>query len=256
LSAPVAGSDKACYAVFFPERLDYERALALQMKICELKKAGFAPDVLLLLEHPPVITLGRNGDWHNLVVSEETLAARGVTRFQVDRGGDITYHGPGQLVGYPLLKLERQEQDVHRYMRNLEETIIRVAGDYGIEAQREGKLTGVWTSAGKICAMGVHISRWVTRHGFALNINTDLSYYDLIIPCGLIGKQVSSMKAILGRHLEVAEVARKLAEHFGRIFSREMIPVSGLSHPVFHGLGLGSEMTDRIPDPDSSEGGS
>lgn len=234
----MAGSDKTCYAVSFPERLDYERALALQMKICELKKGGFDPDVLLLLEHPPVITLGRNGDWHNLVVSEETLLARGVTRFQVDRGGDITYHGPGQLVGYPLLKLERQEQDVHRYMRHLEETIIRVARDYGVEARREGKLTGVWTSAGKICAMGVHISRWVTRHGFALNVNTDLSFYDLIIPCGLIGKQVSSMKAILGHNLEIGEVARNLTRHFGLVFGREMIPVSGFSHSVFRGLGL------------------
>lgn len=228
MSALVAGFDKTCYAVLFGDPVDYERALALQMKICERKKSGFAPDVLLLLEHPPVITLGRNGDWHNLVVTEEMLRTRGVSRYHVDRGGDITFHGPGQLVGYPLLKLERHEQDVHRYMRNLEEIIIRVAAEYGIEARREGKLTGVWTDAGKICAMGVHISRWVTRHGFALNVNTDLSYYDLIVPCGLVGRQVSSMQAILGCALDIREVARTLTTHFGRIFEREMVAVSGI----------------------------
>lgn len=233
MSGFVTGSDKTCYAVHFRERVDYERALALQMEICERKKGGFAHDILLLLEHPPVITLGRNGNWHNLVVSEETLKARGVSRYATDRGGDITFHGPGQLVGYPLLKLERDEQDVHRYMRNLEETIIRVLAEYGIEGRREEKLTGVWTAAGKICAMGVHISRWVTRHGFAFNVNTDLSFYDLIIPCGLMGKSVTSMQAILGREVDLREVADKVAEHFGRIFDRKMIVGSGLENLVF-----------------------
>jgi len=229
LSASVAETGKICYAVFFQERLDYDRALALQMQVCERKKQGYDPDVLLLLEHPPVITLGRNGSWHNLMVSEETLAKRGVSRYHVDRGGDITFHGPGQLVGYPLLKLGPTEQDVHRYMRNLEETIIRLAADYGIQARREPKMTGVWTDAGKICAMGVHISRWVTRHGFALNVNTDLSFYDLIVPCGLVGKQVSSMQAILGRQVDFAEVAQRLVAHFSAIFEREMIPVTNIS---------------------------
>ncbi|MBZ5498329.1 MAG: lipoyl(octanoyl) transferase LipB [Acidobacteriia bacterium] len=196
------------------------------MKICALKKEGFAPDVLLLLEHPPVITLGRNGDWHNLVVAEETLKARGVSRYHVDRGGDITFHGPGQVVGYPLLKLERHEQDVHRYMRNLEETMIRTLAEYGIVARREEKLTGVWTDSGKICAMGVHISRWVTRHGFALNVNTDLSFYDLIVPCGLQGKQVTSMRAILGREVDLPAVEDRLTVHFGQVFGRQMVPAS------------------------------
>jgi lipoyl(octanoyl) transferase len=223
LSALVTGSAKTCYAVFFQERIDYERALALQMQICERKKGGCAPDVLLFLEHPPVITLGRNGDWHNLVVSEDTLKSRGVSRYHVDRGGDITFHGPGQLVGYPILLLERHEQDVHRYMRNLEETIICALADYGIEARRQEKMTGAWTSSGKICAMGVHISRWVTRHGFALNVNTDLSFYDLIVPCGLVGKSVTSMQAILGHEVDVREVTKNLTAHFGRIFGREMI---------------------------------
>ena len=233
MSGFVTGSDKTCYAVLFQERVDYERALALQMEICERKKGGFAHDILLLLEHPPVITLGRNGNWHNLVVSEETLKARGVSRYATDRGGDITFHGPGQLVGYPLLKLERDEQDVHRYMRNLEETIIRVLAEYGIEGWREEKMTGVWTAAGKICAMGVHISRWVTRHGFAFNVNTDLSFYDLIIPCGLVGKSVTSMQAILGRAVDLREVSGKVAEHFCRIFRRKMIVGSGLENIFF-----------------------
>jgi lipoyl(octanoyl) transferase len=222
----LSGSRKTCYAVSFQERLDYESALELQMRICERKKTGLVPDVLLLLEHPPVITLGRNGDWHNLVVSEETLRARGVSRHQADRGGDITFHGPGQLVGYPLLKLEPHEQDTHRYMRNLEESIIRVLGEFGIRAGREEKLTGVWTNAGKICAMGVHISRWLTRHGFALNVNTDLSFYDLIVPCGLVGKRVHSMQKALGREVDLREVAEKLTDHFGRVFEREMIKMT------------------------------
>lgn len=242
MSALVSGYGKTCYAAIFEERQDYARALALQMQICDLKKEGFAPDVLLLLEHPPVITLGRSGDWHNLVVSEEILRSRGVTRCHVDRGGDITFHGPGQLVGYPLLRLEQHEQDVHRYMRNLEETIIRVLEGYGIAAGREEKLTGVWTSSKKICALGVHISRWVTRHGFALNVNTDLSFYDLIVPCGLVGKQVTSMQTILQHEVDLREVAEKLTGHFGRVFEREMIPI-----PV-------SDLQDLILEADASRG--
>jgi lipoate-protein ligase B len=224
LSAAVAGIETTCYVVMFQERMDYERALSLQMRVCERKKGGFAPDVLLMLEHLPVITLGRNGDWHHLVVAEQTLQARGVSLYRVDRGGDITFHGPGQLVGYPLLKLERHEQDVRQYMRNLEEAVIQTLAAYGIEAWREEKLTGVWTASGKICAMGVHISRWLTRHGLALNVNTDLSYYRLIVPCGLVGKAVTSMQAILKREVDLREVAGKLTENFGRIFARKMVP--------------------------------
>lgn len=240
MSCLVTGFDKTCCAVLFQERIEYERALALQMDICGRIKASERPnDVLLLLEHPPVITLGRNGNWHNLVVSEETLKARGVTRYATDRGGDITFHGPGQLVGYPLLKLERGEQDVHRYMRNLEETVIRVLAEYGIEGWREEKMTGVWTAAGKICAMGVHISRWVTRHGFAFNVNTDLSFYDLIIPCGLVGKSVTSMQAILGRTVDLREVAGKVVDHFGRIFSRKMVISQAVEELVFESKSRG-----------------
>jgi lipoyl(octanoyl) transferase len=206
--------------------MEYGKALELQMRVCGRKKGGMAEDVLLLLEHPPVITLGRNGKWQNLLAADSLLETRGVQRFEADRGGDITFHGPGQLVGYPLLKLEKGEQDVHRYMRNLEETLLRALASYGIDAGRNEKYTGVWTSRGKIAAMGVHISRWVTRHGFALNVNTDLSYYDLIVPCGIAGKEVASMENFLARRVPVEEVAARVVAEFGTVFNREMTPLA------------------------------
>lgn len=202
--------------------LDYPRALELQMEICDLKKRGFTEDALLLLEHPPTITLGRNGDWHNLTASESALRSRGVSRYEVDRGGDITFHGPGQLVGYPILQLEKSERDVHRYMRCLEESLIRLLSTYGIEGSRNEKHTGVWCGEGKIAAMGVHISRWITRHGFALNVDVDLSFYDFIIPCGIVGKGVVSMRSLLNRSFEVQEVARRYAAEFGPVFDRQL----------------------------------
>jgi len=208
-------------------RSEYEPALELQIRVCEAKKGGFTPDVLLLLEHPPTITLGRNGKWHHLLVTEETLDARGVRRFETDRGGDITYHGPGQLVGYPLLKLEGAERDVRLYMHKLEECLIRALESFGVDAGRDPKHVGVWTGSGKIAAMGVHISRWITRHGFALNVDTDLSYYDLIVPCGLVGKSVTSMRQILGRPVKLEEVAGRVAEKFGAVFGREIMWKSG-----------------------------
>jgi lipoyl(octanoyl) transferase len=215
-----------CYAVRLG-RVEYPQALALQMRVCELKKQGFAEDVLLLLEHPPTITLGRNGKRNNLLVTEEIMQARGVRLFEVDRGGDITFHGPGQLVGYPLLRLGKGEQDVHRYMRDLEESLIRALGAYGIEAGRNEHYTGVWTAAGKVAAMGVHISRWITRHGFALNVNTDLSFFDLIVPCGISGKGVASMQSILGHPLDADGVAEVVAREFGTVFRRELVWISG-----------------------------
>jgi lipoyl(octanoyl) transferase len=145
---------------------------------------------------------------------------------QTDRGGDITFHGPGQLVGYPILKLDTRERDVHRYMRNLEEVVIRAVYEYGIDAGREERWTGVWTPAGKICAMGVHLSRWITRHGFALNVNTDLSYYRWIVPCGIPERPVASMQSILGHPVDFDAVAASLGEHFGQVFSRRMEPLS------------------------------
>ncbi len=212
---------RECLAAFLG-CAEYSGTLDLQLRICEAKKEGFEPDVLLLLEHPPTITLGRNGRWHNLLVTDELLQSKGVRRFEADRGGDITFHGPGQLVGYPLLKLETGERDVHRFMWNLEESLIRLLGEFGIEGDRIEKLTGVWVRGGKIAAMGVHISRWITRHGFALNVSTDLSYYDLIVPCGLAGRNVTSMVSILPRRYEIQEVAERYGYHFSQFFGRRV----------------------------------
>ena len=217
----MAQSAKGCWAAWLG-RIDYRRALDLQMRICASLNLGRVPDVLLLLEHPPTITLGRNGKWHNLLVSDETLRARGVERFETDRGGDITFHGPGQVVGYPILKLEAPERDVHRYMRNLEECLIRTLQAFGIEGGRDGRFTGVWTSQGKVAAMGVHISRWITRHGFALNVNTDLAYYDLIVPCGITGRHVTSMQRLLSRPVNLGEVVNRVALEFASVFGRNL----------------------------------
>ncbi len=204
-------------------RVPYGEALDLQMQICNLKKNGFENDVLLLLEHPPTITLGRNAKENHLLVSEVFLKSRGVELWNVDRGGDITFHGPGQLVGYPILSLRPGERDVHGYMRNLEESLIRLLACYGIEGVRDSRFTGVWTRDGKIAAMGVHISRWITRHGFALNVNTDLSFYDLIVPCGIVGKDVTSMQKHLSRPGELEEIAGRYIREFGSVFSRNPI---------------------------------
>ncbi len=208
--------------------IDYAQALDMQIRVCELKKRGFREDVLFLLEHPPTITLGRNGDWHHLLVSDAALRSRGIVRYATDRGGDITFHGPGQLVGYPILQLDKTERDVHRLMRNLEESLIRLLASYGIEASREKGLTGVWTRAGKIAAMGIHISRWITRHGFALNVDTDLSSFDLIVPCGITGRAVASMKSLLNRSLDLMEVSEKYAAEFGAVFSRRIVWLSSI----------------------------
>lgn len=210
-----------CYAVWLG-LTDYLVALELQMRICRAKKSGFETDVLLLLEHPPTITLGRNGKRRNLLASTEELATRGISLHEVDRGGDITFHGPGQLIGYPLLQLSEGERDVHRLMSNLEDSLIRLLARYGIQSGRTEHLTGVWTDEGKIAAMGIHISRWLTRHGFALNVNTDLSFYDLIIPCGIVGKKVASMENILAHRLDLQQIAQDYAGVFMQVFQRNI----------------------------------
>ena len=201
-------------------RTDYGTALELQRQLVAERQQGLIPDQLLLLEHPHVITLGRNGKAGNVLASDEVLSRAGVSFYPTDRGGDVTYHGPGQLVGYPIMDLREWQRDVGAYVRAVEQTIIDTLADYGISAGRIPKLTGVWVDDRKIAAIGVHISRWVTSHGFALNVSTDLSYFQYIVPCGLT-KPVTSMAA-LGVRAGLEEVGQTLAAHFGRVFDCEM----------------------------------
>jgi lipoyl(octanoyl) transferase len=201
-------------------RTDYGTALELQRQLVAERQQGLIPDQLLLLEHPHVITLGRNGKAGNVLASDEVLSRAGVSFYPTDRGGDVTYHGPGQLVGYPIVDLREWQRDVGAYVRAVEQAVIDTLADYGISAGRIPKLTGVWVNDSKIAAIGVHISRWVTSHGFALNVSTDLSYFQYIVPCGLT-KPVTSMAA-LGARASLQEVGQTLAAHFGRVFDCEM----------------------------------
>jgi lipoyl(octanoyl) transferase len=201
-------------------RIDYASALELQRRLVIERQQGAIDDQLLLLEHPHVVTLGRNGHRENLLASDEVLARSGVTFYPTDRGGDITYHGPGQLIGYPILDLREWKRDVAAYVRSIEEVLIRTLADFGIDAGRIPTLTGVWVDGRKIAAIGVHISRWVTSHGFALNVSTDLSYFQYIVPCGLT-KPVTSMAA-LGVRASLEEVGYILTAHFGRVFDCQL----------------------------------
>jgi len=209
--------------------MDYARACDLQQDLVAQRKMGAIADQLILLEHPHTITMGRNGHAENLLATEEFLTRAGIAFHPTDRGGDITYHGPGQIVGYPILDLREWKRDVGAYVRAIEQVLIDTLADFEIQAGRIPKLTGVWVNDRKIAAIGVHISRWVTSHGFALNVNTDLRFFQYIIPCGL-NKPVTSM-AELGCPASWETVAESLAAHFGRIFEREMIPAGVLACP-------------------------
>jgi lipoyl(octanoyl) transferase len=203
--------------------IGYAEAYALQKRLVEARKAGGIEDVLLLCEHPHVITLGRNGKREHLRASENVLRQKGVELHETDRGGDITYHGPGQIVGYPILNLDTHRRDVHWYVRMLEETMIRASAEFGIEAHREAGKTGIWVRAEnlpeeKLGAIGVHLSRWVTSHGFAYNVSTDLRYFELIVPCGIAGRKATSLEKILGRSVERSEAAARISKYFGEVF--------------------------------------
>ncbi len=201
----------------------------MQREAIAARKAGATPDQLFLLEHPHSITLGRNGRTENILAGAEALERAGISFHPIDRGGDVTYHGPGQLVGYPILDLREWKRDVGAYVRGLEQALIDALADFGIAAYRIPKLTGVWTERGKIAAIGVHISRWVTSHGFALNVSTDLDYFRYIVPCGLT-KPVASMEQY-GAAAGLEEVGRSVAAHFGRVFDCEMLWESGDASP-------------------------
>ena len=193
-------------------RMPYAEALALQRALVEQRQRGEIDDLLLLVEHPHVLTLGVRGDGGrgHILATPDQLASRGVDVHETGRGGDITYHGPGQIVGYPILDLKPDRCDVHRYVRDLEEVLIRTAGDYGITAQRIEGLTGVWVGGKKLAAIGVRIARWVTSHGFALNVTTDLEYFNLIVPCGIADRGVTSLERLLGRPVDRHEVEARV----------------------------------------------
>jgi lipoyl(octanoyl) transferase len=197
-------------------RVDYSAALDIQKQTERAVLTGAQPDTLLLVEHPHVLTMGRRSAPGAIIAPEEVLQARGVNVFETNRGGKVTYHGLGQLVGYPIINLSPDREDVHRYVRDLEEVLIRALSDFGIETFRIAGSTGVHTTSGKIAAIGVHIARWVTTHGFALNVNTDLSYFDLIVACE--GEPVTSMKELLGRELDLNDVSNRIVVRFSEVF--------------------------------------
>ena len=201
--------------------VDYASALSVQKETELLVKSGQQPDTLLLLEHPHTLTIGRRGDSSSILLNETELERRGVTLFETNRGGKVTYHGLGQVVGYPIINLSPDREDVHRFVRDLEEVLIRTMGDFKIDAFRLEGLTGVHTERGKVAAIGVHIARWVTTHGFALNVNTDLSYFDLIIACE--GEPVTSMEVLLGRVTGLDQVEDRLIQNFAEVFSMSEI---------------------------------
>ena len=206
--------------------IGYTDAYALQKRLVAARKVGAIEDVLLLCEHPHVITQGRNGKREHLLVSEHVLRQKGVEYYETSRGGDITYHGPGQLVGYPILNLGAIRRDVVWYVRTLEEAMIRATAEFGIAAERVAGKTGIWVRAGnteeKLAAIGVHISRWITSHGFAYNVSTDLRNFDLIVPCGIADRKATSLEKLLGRSVEPKEVAPKIAKHLGELLGLEM----------------------------------
>jgi lipoyl(octanoyl) transferase len=203
--------------------VDYQAAWALQLEHVANRKAGIGQDQLFFVEHPHVITFGRNGKDENLLVSRDRLAQLGVQYHETDRGGDVTYHGPGQLVCYPVMDLKNWNRDVGAYLRALEEVLIRTLADYGIAGHRDPGATGVWVDDAKVAAMGIHLSRWVTSHGFALNVTTDLDYFRHIVPCGLT-RPVTSLTKLLGQAPDITELRARLIGHFGTVFGREMNP--------------------------------
>jgi lipoyl(octanoyl) transferase len=227
-------------------RLDYAPALALQQQVCALRQQERIGDVLLLVEHPPLLTLGRNAQRKHVVASEELLARRGISLFETNRGGDVTYHGPGQLVGYPILNLRSftPPLGIVEYLRRLEEVLIRACADYGVLTQRAAGRAGVWTMPGgaiaekKIAALGVHVSRGVTTHGFALNVTTDLDDFALIVPCGISDRGVTSIEAEVDPAPSLEQVANSVVRHFGRVFGRQVVWVKSLDHLLPGGLPL------------------
>jgi lipoate-protein ligase B len=212
------GLSRAGVQVLRLGRVGYRQAWALQRQMLAARRQHRIPDTLLLLSHPPVITMGRGGRSEHLVGSLRELSARGIEFVETDRGGDVTFHGPGQVVGYAIVDLTQRERDLHRYLRDLEEVVVRALAEFEIDAGRVPGLTGVWAADAKLAAIGVRVSRWITHHGFALNVDTDLSYFDLIVPCGIADKGVTSMNELLGRNVSHEAVQDALARSFCDVF--------------------------------------
>jgi lipoate-protein ligase B len=202
----------------------YGLAWELQRELVARRRAGRLPDTLLLLEHPPTYTVGRSGSVAHVLLDEAERRRLGIELFEVDRGGDATYHGPGQVVGYPIIDLRQRGGDVHRYLREVEEMLLRTLADLGIEGERDGRYTGVWTAAGKVAQIGVKVSGGVTSHGFALNVDTIPEHWAGIVPCGVAERPVASIAALLGRAPDMAEVRRRLAAHASAVFGIELRP--------------------------------
>ena len=206
--------------------LPYGEALEVQSRIAAERKQGGGLDHLLFVEHPHVVTIGRNGHAENLLAPEETLRRAGIELCETDRGGDVTYHGPGQIVGYPILNLDRIRRDVHWYVRTLEEAMMRASAEFGVTAYRIPGKTGIWIESPggvpeeKLAAIGVHISRWISSHGFAYNVSTDLRYFDLIIPCGITDRKATSLEKLLNRGVSLSEIRPRLAHHLSELLSR------------------------------------
>jgi lipoate-protein ligase B len=202
--------------------VEYGEAYRLQKKLHRQRLKGDIPDTLLLLEHPPTVTIGRSGSLENILVSREQLIQEGISLFFIGRGGDVTYHGPGQLVGYPIMDLSRRGKDIHRYVHALEEVLLRTLKDFSIFANRDDSHAGVWVDEEEVAAIGLSIRRWVTMHGFALNVNPNLTHFSFINPCGFSDRKATSMSQILGREVDMEEVAKRLVAHFSDVFGKTM----------------------------------
>ncbi len=209
---------KVCL-VYILGLVDYQKGLLLQERLLALRKCGTISDVLLLLQHPSVLTIGRSGVDKNIIVPKETLIEEGIPVFYTNRGGDVTYHGPGQIIGYPILHLTENNLTVHQYVWNLEEIVIRTLADFGIVGQRVSGFRGVWVGGEKISALGVRVSGRVTMHGFALNVNANLRYFTYIVPCGIIGASVTSISKLLGHEVELKDIQESLLRHFSQVFT-------------------------------------
>lgn len=219
--AASAVESKACYAL----RLgltEFAAASELQNKLVQRRLAGEIPDTVLFLQHQPVITIGAFGGEQNIVVPHSVLKTKGISVVHADRGGDVTYHGPGQLVGYPILDLKDRDRDVHQYVHDLEEVVIRTLDDYSIEAHRDADYPGIWVGQEKICAMGIRVVHWVTKHGFALNINNDLTPFSYINPCGITGRGMTSMRVLLNQKLRISDVIDGIIRHFSAILGMKV----------------------------------